>query len=46
MSALIFVGGLVAVAAEMAAIGDKGLQSVRGMQTLQRPYLQGFTLSC
>ena len=45
MSAQIFVGGLGAVAPETAAFFDTEVQIVRCMRILQRPCLQGFTLS-
>jgi hypothetical protein len=45
MSALKFVGGLVAVEPVIAAILDTSCSSVRCMQILQTPCLQGFTLS-
>jgi len=46
MSALKFVGGLVAVAPVMAAILDKDCSSVRCRRILQSLILQGVTLSC
>ena len=41
MSALIFVGGLGAVAPETAAFFDTEVQIMRYMQNLQQPYFLG-----
>jgi len=45
MSALFFTGSLWAVHPGTIAIGRQSKRPVRYMRTLQRPYLQAFTLS-